>query len=283
MLDETVSGRVSVIVPTRNAARTIGACLSSLRRQTHPDLEVVVVDNASSDGSPDMARSLADQVVVTGPERSAQRNAGAAVSTGEFLVFLDSDMVAAPLLTSEVVRVFRRNPCVHALVLPERSIGVGFWAQCKALERHLYVGDRHVEAARAFRRSAFVEAGGYDERIHGGGEDWDLPERLERLGGTVGRTATGVIHDEGRISLTDDLARKFYYGRTFGRYVRKRPGAAARKVFRGALLRKAPTLARHPKHGAGVLAMKTLELAAVMAGMAVSVFRPHPAETQGRQ
>lgn len=277
-----VAARVSVIVPTRNSSRTLEACLASVRAQTHEDVELVVVDNHSTDGTVDIARKLARRTLVAGPERSAQRNAGARASAGEYLLFVDSDMMLSPRVAEEVVLAFQRDSSVQTLVVPERSVGQGFWARCRALEKELYLGDSDVEAARAFRRTAFEEAGGYDERIHGGGEDWDLPERIAAAGGRIGRIASEVTHDEGRLTLRGDLTKKFYYGRTFGRYARKHPGRAARKVLRLAYLRKLPVLARDPAHAIGLLIMKVLELIATLAGVVVSAFQEHPADHSGR-
>ena len=63
---------VSFVVPTRNSARTITACVNSLRAQAYPDVEIVVVDNESTDGTADRARLAgADLVVIAGPERCA--------------------------------------------------------------------------------------------------------------------------------------------------------------------------------------------------------------------
>ncbi len=69
---------VSFVVPTRNSARTIAACVMSLRKQSYADVEIVVVDNDSTDGTAQRAAAAgADRVVVAGPERCAQRNRGA--------------------------------------------------------------------------------------------------------------------------------------------------------------------------------------------------------------
>ena len=91
---------VSVVVPTRNSARTIEACLRSILDQRYARIELVVVDNDSTDGTWDIAQGLADAAIRGGPERSAQRNAGVARSGGEFVLWIDSDMILAP----EVVR-----------------------------------------------------------------------------------------------------------------------------------------------------------------------------------
>lgn len=273
-----VPGRVSVIVPTRNSSRTLEACLRSVRAQTYTDLELIVVDNHSDDGTVEIARTYADRVLLTGPERSAQRNSGARASSGEFLLFVDSDMVLEPRVAEEVAGAFCEEPRVQALVIPERSVGVGFWARCRALEKELYLEDPDVEAARAFRRPAFEAAGGYDERIHGGGEDWDLPERVAEAGGAIGRVNASLVHDEGRLTLGAHLAKKLYYGRTLLRYVRKHPSGATRKLVRRAFLRRMDLLAKHPVQALGLLILKALELVAMLAGMALAVLQPHVAD-----
>ena len=67
---------VSVIVPTRNSAATIAQCLTSVRAQTYSPIEIIVVDNASDDDTVRLARAQADQLILAGPERSAQTNRG---------------------------------------------------------------------------------------------------------------------------------------------------------------------------------------------------------------
>ena len=103
--------RVSLIVPARNSARTLAACLESCRTQTHSDVEVIVVDNSSTDGTVEIAQALADLTFDQKPERSAQRNRGAAESTGDIVVFkypLDKSMnyikrcIAGPGQTVEI-------------------------------------------------------------------------------------------------------------------------------------------------------------------------------------
>lgn len=274
-----VIGFVSFVVPTRNSARTIEACLRAIRAQSHTSAELIVVDNGSHDGTPEIARKYAEQLLNEGPERSHQRNVGAAASSGEFLVFIDSDMEVPSSLAREVVEAFAADARVTALVLPERSVGDGFWARCRILEKELYFGDPDVEAARAFRRAAFFDTGGFDEQLHGP-EDWDLSERVGAAGG-LGMTASFVLHDEGRLSLAGDLAKKMYYGRSVARYARRHPGGAARKLLRRAFIRRLPLLARDPVHASGLLLMKGLELGAVTVGMFFALVQRHPADRAG--
>ena len=115
--------RVSLIVPTRNSARTLAACLESCNNQTHEDVEVIVVDNSSTDGTVEIAHELADLVLDQKPERSAQRNRGAAESTGDIVVFIDSDMVLEPTVVADFVEVFERRPEVGAVIIPESTEG----------------------------------------------------------------------------------------------------------------------------------------------------------------
>src|SRR5438093_3699221 len=92
---------VSVIVPTRNSARTLEACLKSVRAQAYRQVELVVVDNESTDQSLHIARRYCDISETFGPERSAQRNRGARLASGDFLLFIDSDMTLTPLVIGD--------------------------------------------------------------------------------------------------------------------------------------------------------------------------------------
>ena len=278
-----VRGRVSIIVPTRNSARTLEGCLASVRAQTYGDVELVVVDNYSTDESWGIAKGYTDRVVAGGPERSAQRNIGARVASGEFFLFVDGDMTVNPKVAEEMARGFEQDAAAQSLVVHLRSVGDNFWARCRVLEKDLYIGDPDMEAARAFRRSAFENVGGYDEELHAG-EDWDLSERVAEAGGSIGRITSGLIHDEGRVSLHELLVKKRYYGQTLGRYARKHPQLALRKLFRLAFVKNIRVLLRDPVRGTGLVVMKVLELVAVLVGVAVSLaasLRPRAADRDG--
>ena len=95
--DAVTGGRplVSVVVPTRDAARTVARCLASVRAQTWPALELLVVDNWSRDGTWEVAARLADVALRAGHERSAQRNLGIERAAGEWVLWVDADMVLA--------------------------------------------------------------------------------------------------------------------------------------------------------------------------------------------
>lgn len=252
---------VSVIVTTRNSAATLDACLQSIRRQTVGQVELLVVDNFSFDATPGIARRYATAFEQAGPERSRQRNLGAQRATGAWLLFVDSDMVLPPPTVSECLDQARSGK--RAVIVPEVSEGRGFWAACKALERACYVGDDTIEAARFIERALFEDLGGFDESLTGE-EDWDLTARLRARGLSIGRTASPLIHDEGRLSLRETMRTKFYYGRTMARYLRKHPKAARAqmRLFRPAFFRQRRLLQAHPVQAGGMLAMKTCEIAA---------------------
>jgi glycosyltransferase involved in cell wall biosynthesis len=264
---------VSVIVPTRNSADTLGECLRSIRSQSYEPIELIVVDNGSTDATPRIAAGLADEVLDAGPERSAQRNAGARASHGSYLVFIDSDMLLRP----EVIRdcVARAEAGFDAVVIPETSFGEGFWARCKALERSCYLGDETIEAARFFRRESFLEVGGYDETIPYGPEDWDIHARVRAAGARIGRAEAMIDHDEGALALRELLARKYYYGKASERYIRAHGTLAGRQltVLRPAFRRHWRLLARHPLTAAAMLVMKACELGAGGAGLVVARVR----------
>ena len=257
---ERVVGRITFVIPTRNNERTIAACVASAHNQTG-DVEVVVVDNHSSDATAELARSHgADHVLIAGPERSAQRNLGLGISTGEVVVFIDSDMVVDDGVASELRTLFAA-PDLGAAVLPETSFGVGYLARCRSLEKRLYLGLASAEAARAFRAGVLEAVGGYDEDITAF-EDYDLADRVRDAGWPSGRSRRGVRHDEGRVNLRSLWHKKRYYGSHWPTSVAKRPG---RDRIRRFPLRPA-LFAADAHHVPGLVFLKLVDLSGLLVG-----------------
>jgi len=208
---------VSVIVPTKNSARTIGRSLSSVRGQSYPRIELIVVDGGSTDGTPEIAAKFADRVVEHSSERSEARNLGAKISSGAYLLFLDSDMILSPRVIEECVGAAEGG--LDALYVPERIVGSGFWIKVRDFERSFYTGTV-IDAVRFIRRELFEGVGGFDESLVAG-EDWDLDRRLRRAGARVGVISSPLYHDEGEFDTERYFAKKSYYAEGFSRYAEK--------------------------------------------------------------
>jgi len=256
---------VSVIVPTKDSEVTISKCLESIRNQTYPNIEIIVVDNFSRDGTKEIAQKYGS-VCVRGPERSSQRNLGSRNANGDYLFAVDSDMK----LTSRVVEECIKEALIEkadAIIVPEVSVGEGFWAKCKILERSCYIGDENMEAARFFRKDVFFEVGGYDEELTGT-EDWDLSLRIKKAGHKMGRINAFIEHNEGKLTLRQTMLKKHSYGKTLRRYRIKHPEEAKHqlRLTRSAFVKNRKRLFRHPIHAIGMFVMKTCEFAAGYTG-----------------
>jgi len=213
---------VSVIIPTRNSARTLAKCLESIKNQSYKNIELIVVDNNSTDNTKEIAKQFTDKVFNFGPERSAQRNYGAKQAKGEYLLIHDSDIYFNIDSVKECVELSEKENC-EAIILPEKSIGIGFWARVKAFERSFYVGNDYMEGARFFKKDIYEKLGGYDENLTGP-EDWDLTIRIRRENYKICRTSLFLEHDEGIINLFGSSQKKKYYARDmFEKYAKKNP------------------------------------------------------------
>lgn len=247
---------VTVVVPTRNSARTIEPCLQSLRAQSTP-CTVVVVDNGSTDGTQDLAEPLADILLAGGPERSAQRNQGARAAPASIVGFIDSDMVVTERVVEEAAAAITEG--AGAVIVPERTIGVGYWARVRAFERSFYNGSDALGAARFYQWDVFEQAGRFDEHLTGP-EDWDLTIEARQLAPVVHISAM-IDHDEGRVRYFDACAKKGYYATGLRRFAAKRGMGALRVVANRPWLREPRQLAT--PLGAGLVALKVGEATAV--------------------
>src|SRR2546428_2344700 len=172
---------VSVIIPTRNSARTIRRCLESVRAQTYPNFEIVVVDNFSSDSTVRIAKEYADIVLLAGPERTSQVKLGAAKSKGDFIYKIDSDFVLEPSVLEKAVKVAVDQKAV-GVVIPNLSYPkISFWSEVRYFERLPYLGSKQIEAARFIRHDVYDAVGGHDGTLVAY-EEHDLHNKVSRLG-----------------------------------------------------------------------------------------------------
>lgn len=263
---------VSCIIATKNEENNLGRLLISLKKQTYLALEIIVVDNASFDKTKEIARSFEAQVFDFGPERSPQRNFGAKKAKGEYVLFLDADMELEVDVIKQCVSKAEKDLDLAAVIIPEESVGEGFWARAKALERQTYLGDSAIEAPRFFNKKIFLEIGGYDETLVAA-EDWDLTSRIKKSSFKVARIKAQIMHHEGNLKLTDSLRKKFYYGKKLRQFLAKKNFSGEQVIpLRMSYLRHWRLFLAHPIETIGFVIMKSLELGALFLGLIFSFF-----------
>ena len=144
---------VSVVVTTKNEERNIETCLRSVLLQTYSPIEIIVVDNASTDRTKDIARTFTDNVFDRGPERSAQRNFGMLnAARGRYVMYVDADMISSRDLIDACVSRMSVGDCV-ALHIPEIVLGRSYFSRVRRFERSFYDGTV-IDAARFFRATS---------------------------------------------------------------------------------------------------------------------------------
>lgn len=273
---------VSVIVHTKNSQRTIAQHLQSVKEQTYKNIEIIMVDNNSTDNTVFTAKRFTNgrsfhknNIFNYGPERSAQRNFGAKKAHGDYYFVPDCDMTFDKKVIEECIDLVIKKPSLKAIIVPERSVGKGFWSACKMLERSCYLGDSTIEAARFFEKKTFWEMGGYDEELTGP-EDWDLPQKI-RSKYEVGRIKSFIFHDEGNISLLSLAKKKYYYGLHVSRYIRKHPVSSTAQqiiyLLRPAFYKNRNLLFKRPILTAGMIVMLSVEQLAGFTGFLVGSIR----------
>lgn len=173
----------SIIIPTHNEAATVGsqvaACLA-----LRPGPEVIVSDGGSSDETASLAREAGARVVTSRRGRGLQMNVGAAVASGEVLVFLHVDVVMSQAAWSELNETMTDPGMIGGAFRrrfdsPSRVLAGGcHLADIRGSWLGVFLGDQAIFA----RRSIFQEAGGYPATLLF--EDLEFSRRLRRQGRT---------------------------------------------------------------------------------------------------
>jgi glycosyltransferase involved in cell wall biosynthesis len=189
-----MANKVSVIIPTHNRASVIGRAVASVRAQTFHDMEIIVVDDGSTDDTPQIVQSIHDPRIryircQTNRGPSAARNVGLKAARGEYVAFLDSDDEWAPEKTEKQVRLLDSLSDDWGYC----STGTRFikdgWREshlCPTPVRQGYTfadllfGKLYVPTpGLVIRRACLKRVGFFDERLRVN-EDYELLIRLSR-------------------------------------------------------------------------------------------------------
>ena len=269
---EIMEPLVSIIIPTKNSASTIARTLLSVKNQTYRNLEVIVVDNHSTDDTISIVKRVIPEakVFMHGPERAAQKNHGAERSSGELLYFIDSDFILERHVVREAVELIQQG-CDAVLIHNTSDPNVSFWARVRKLERDCYYKDDKNVAARFMKRNIFFDVGGFDESLTAG-EDYDLHLRLKRAGAKMGWCKSVEYHIGEPRSLSEVVKTHIYYGKYILRYIRKRFSFSIKQLspFRASYVRNMARFAKHPDLLLGFLIYQYVRYAAALAGVLTS-------------
>jgi glycosyltransferase involved in cell wall biosynthesis len=189
---------LSVIVCAHNEAGYLGACLHSLLAQSRPPDEIIVINNASSDATGEVARRIGGVRVIDEPRRGlvVARETARRAATGDILVYVDADCRAPLQWLQRIERRFRRRPDLIALSAPYRFYDWHAYGRAliraydltvapltQALVKHvLGIGTIFYGGNFAVRRTALERIGGFDTTIEFHGEDTNLGRRLHAIG-----------------------------------------------------------------------------------------------------
>ncbi|MBU0649807.1 glycosyltransferase [Patescibacteria group bacterium] len=240
---------ISVVITTKNEERNIETCIKSILEQSYPQdkIEIIVVDNNSTDQTKELAQKYTNKVFNKGPERSAQRNYGLLEkSSGEYLLYLDADMILSPQVLAGCMQTVLQDPSIVALYISEIVLGKKYFSRVRRFERSFYDGTV-IDGSRFFVKSALKQVGGFDETMSGP-EDWDLDKKLKQVGkvsvldknkqachvnmwslaafvkerGVDPKNFGCVLfHNESEFRLKKYLSKKGYYAKSFATYQNK--------------------------------------------------------------
>lgn len=192
---------ISFAIPAHNEENTIGRCLAAVVRDARAcghQVEIIVVDNASTDGTAAVAAAVPGVRVVREPRKGLghARQAGFLASRGELLACIDADSILTPGWIRRTTRAFERSPRLAALSGPYRyqdlssftQLFVVLWYIAAAIVMS-YIGQYVLRRSAMLqggnyvvRRRCLERIGGYNTDVVFYGEDIDLATRLRQIG-----------------------------------------------------------------------------------------------------
>ena len=230
----TQTPRVSVVVASYNGAATLKACLQSLEQLNYPNYEVILVDDGSTDSTPQIASLFPGVRTIRHPKNeglSVARNTGIYAATGDIVAFTDSDcradedwlhFLVGDLLNSRFAGIGGHN------LLPQDDSPVAAAVMVSpGGPAHVMLTDRlaeHIPGCNmAFYKWALMEIGGFDPVYRKAGDDVDVCWRLQQRGYRIGFSPGGFVWHYRRNTVRAYLRQQGGYGEAEAMLERRHP------------------------------------------------------------
>ncbi len=235
---------VSVVIPAYNEETYIGACLKSVIANRGPDfLEIIVVDNASTDRTGEIAKSFPGVTVVREPAKglTKARQCGLMAAKGDLVAYIDADTQMPPGWGAIVQQEFAKDKNLVCLSGPFRYYDMPafrkfltelLWNLMVPLVYRL-VGFMVLGANFVAKREALMKIGGFDTTIEFYGEDTDIARRLSKVGKVKFKIGFFIM-GSGRRLMQQGLVKTFWIyaiNYLWGAF-KKQPYTKAYKDFR---------------------------------------------------
>ena len=200
--------KVSIVIPVWNNPTGIKNLLESFSSAGDTLEEIIVVEKVRNELTSEICGEHGAKYIVHDAGRSAAKNYGYKIATGDWIMFLDSDMA----LEEGAINICLEGSAeFDALCLRERVVyGSNYWARARAIERNAMFRSDIYESVRVIRRDVLHIIGGYDEQLDGY-EDLDLHARIMEGGYRIGWSEATVLHNEDEIGFKAYLSKRRLY------------------------------------------------------------------------
>lgn len=207
---------ISIVIPTLNSSIYIKTLLKSIEMQRYPNVEVILVDNGSTDETLIIGKKYKAKIIIckgNPPQVSTQRNLGAMVAKGKYLYFIDHDMELSKDFLMQFYKKVNtpKYSNVDAWYIPEKIISKSKILSIARNFEAKFVNGTVVSAVRIIKRKKFLLIKGFDEKLSGGPADWDLDIQLKLKNFKFAIFGNFVYHHEENLSVWSYIFKKTTY------------------------------------------------------------------------
>jgi len=264
---------VSIIVPTYNSSKFLEMCLESVKKQTYTNIELIVVDNNSTDNTKEIAGKYTDKVCNRGPERSAQVNYGVTQATGEYVYKIDSDFILDPNVVEQCIDEIVKG--FDAIVVHNSpDVRISWIAKIRKFEVDMYKYDITHSSARFVEKDVYQKIGGFNEKVTAG-EDYDFQNKLNKGGYKTGFIDAEALHLGEPTHFWRHMKKYYDYGKDFVNYSRDNKEDSKKQLgfFRGVYIKNWRKFLKQPILGVGFIIYNLFKYGFGGAGYLVSKFK----------